>query len=82
MLCIIVYAIIYKHMAKDHFHNMRDNNLIDGFYLSVSIMSTTGYNETTPKTDKGKIVVISQLFLIIILAGAFITGLSHFFIHI
>ena len=66
LFCIIVFTLIYKHIAID----LKDNDkktvdFIDYLLLSVAIQSGTGFSVVNPKNNIGKIVVIIQEFILI-----------------
>ena len=77
---IFMYAMIYKKLAKSDFKNIKEDSFVDALYLSVSVMSTAGPNDVVPLTDRGKIIITSQLLVVIFLAGALV--LSHASIHV
>jgi voltage-gated potassium channel len=47
-------------------------SLIDPFYFSFTTMSSVGYGDFSPKTNRAKVVVMSQQTLILIEIAALV----------
>jgi hypothetical protein len=77
IISVFVYTMIYKKAAKTDLLGTRDDNFIDALFLSISIISTVGYRASPFMSDRGKMIIMSQMILTIILTGAFISELSN-----
>ena len=60
---IIVYGYIYSQFPK-HAFEFKDS-LIDPYYFSMTTLSSSGYGDYTPKTRLAKLVVMSEMLLIV-----------------
>lgn len=63
LLVALVYGILYSMMRPEEFGFTR---LIDPFYFSFTTMSTVGYGDFSPKTDRAKALVMTQHVMLII----------------
>ena len=65
MLCIIVFAFVYKHLST-HFDNDTNNdNMIDFFLLSVTIQAGIGLSDLYPISYLSKLVLMLHQFIVI-----------------
>jgi hypothetical protein len=69
LVITLVYGFIYSMFPKDEFGF---KSAIDPFYFSISTMTTVGYGDITPKSDRAKLVVMTQQIVFIMeLASVF-----------
>jgi|TARA_B110000240_G_scaffold180833_1_gene212183 hypothetical protein len=61
-LITLVYGIIYANLDKKHFNF---KSIIDPYYFSFTTVSSVGYGDITPQTDKAKLLVMTQQILMI-----------------
>lgn len=61
IVCLFIYGIIYSVLGNAHLNNF--TSYIDGFYFSMTTLSTVGFGDITPKTSLAKIIIMSQLFI-------------------
>jgi hypothetical protein len=59
----LIYGTLYSMMRKDEFGF---KGVLDPFYFSFTTMSTVGYGDFSPKTNRAKMVVMSQQFTLIV----------------
>lgn len=59
----LVYGILYSVMSPNEFGFKRP---IDPFYFSFTTMASVGYGDFTPKTDRAKLVVMTQHAIMVI----------------
>jgi voltage-gated potassium channel len=59
----LIYGTLYSMMRKDEFGF---KGVLDPFYFSFTTMSTVGYGDFSPKTNRAKMVVMSQQLTLII----------------
>lgn len=62
LVTTLVYGMLYSQMDPDEFGF---TNAIDPFYFSFSTMSTVGYGDFVPKSDRAKILVMTQQFILV-----------------
>jgi hypothetical protein len=65
----LLYGMLYAMMKPEEFGF---TSLIDPFYFSFTTMSSVGYGEFAPKTNRAKVVVMSQQTLILIEIAALV----------
>ena len=65
IIIFFIYGGIYSLLGETHFNNYV--SFIDGFYFSMTTLSTTGYGDITPKTTIAKIIIMTQQFLTIMI---------------
>ena len=70
LLIALVYGTVYSTMLPDEFGFKRP---IDPFYFSFTTMASVGYGDFSPKTDRAKMVVMSQQAIIIVGVATIIT---------
>jgi len=58
-----MYGIMYSMMRPEEFGF---KGLLDPFYFSFTTMSTVGYGDFSPKTDRAKALVMTQHTVIIV----------------
>jgi|TARA_R110000803_G_C11837651_1_gene304164 hypothetical protein len=59
----LIYGTLYSMMRKDEFGF---KGVLDPFYFSFTTMSTVGYGDFSPKTNRAKMVVMSQQLTLIV----------------
>lgn len=65
LVIAVTYGIIYTILGyMGHLNNF--NSFIDGFYFSMTTITTVGFGDVTPKTTIAKIVVMTQQALTIL----------------
>lgn len=57
ILLAIMYGIIYSMMRPEDFEF---KSRLDPYYFSFTTMSSVGYGDFMPKTDRAKMVVMTQ----------------------
>ena len=65
IIIFFMYGGIYSFLGANHLNNYI--SFVDGFYFSMTTISTTGYGDITPKTTLAKIIVMSQQFLTLLI---------------
>jgi voltage-gated potassium channel len=65
IIIFFIYGCIYSVLGENHLNNYV--SVIDGFYFSMTTLSTTGYGDITPKTAIAKIIIMTQQFLTIMI---------------
>jgi hypothetical protein len=65
----LLYGMLYAMMKPEEFWF---TSLIDPFYFSFTTMSSVGYGDFSPKTNRAKVVVMSQQTLILIEIAALV----------
>ena len=63
ILIAIIYGILYSMISPEEFGF---KGLLDPFYVSFTTMSTVGYGDFSPKTDRAKALVMTQHAVIIV----------------
>lgn len=69
LVIILIYGYMYSTMGPDDFDFKTP---IDPYYFSMTTMSTVGYGDFSPKSQRAKIMVMTQQGLILAEIGAFI----------
>ena len=69
MLCIILFAFVYKHLST-HFDNdtntnTNKDNMIDFFLLSVTIQAGIGMSDLYPISYLSKLMLMLHQFIVI-----------------
>jgi len=73
-VCVIfLYACMYYYLGTDHIQ-LKDHTFINSLYFATTIMSTVGFGDIVPISNEGKIVVMTQQFSTIVIAGLFISN--------
>lgn len=67
-IAIFLYALVYYYMGYENFTGMKKKSYIDCLYFSSTTMSTCGYGDILPVTNKSKWLVISQQLITILFA--------------
>lgn len=62
ILITVIYGVLYSMMRPEEFGF---KGLLDPFYFSFTTMSTVGYGDFLPKTDRAKALVMTQHAVII-----------------
>lgn len=63
---MILYGFVYNYLGIDDFEKFDKG--FDGFFLSSTIMATTGFGGIVPKTKRVKMIIMSQEIITIIFA--------------
>ena len=63
LLVALVYGILYSMMRPDDFNFQ---GRVDPFYFSFATMSSVGYGDIVPKTNRAKLLVMSQQAIVAI----------------
>lgn len=70
LAAIFVFAILYLALARmgaEEFVGMdKMSSPLDALYLSMTVQSTVGFGDITPKTNRAKMLVMMQQFVIIV----------------
>lgn len=61
LLVAVVYGILYSMMLPGEFGF---KNIIDPYYFSFTTMSSVGYGDFSPKTNRAKMLVMTQQALV------------------
>ena len=69
LLVTCVYGIIYSRMNYSDF-GFKSN--IDPFYFSFTTMTATGYGDFYPRTTLSKVLVMSQMTIVLASVWTFI----------
>ena len=69
LIITLVYGYLYSTMKEDF--GFSDDPL-DPYYFSLMTMSTVGYGDFSPKSQRAKIMVMTQQGLLLAEIGAFI----------
>lgn len=70
LLIALVYGTLYSMMLPDEFGFKTP---IDPFYFSFTTMASVGYGDFSPKTDRAKMIVMSQQLILIVGVATVIT---------
>ena len=65
----LLYGMLYAMMKPEEFGF---TSLLDPFYFSFTTMSSVGYGDFSPKTNRAKVVVMSQQTLLLIEIAALV----------
>jgi len=57
LIITLLYGLIYSSIPPEEFGF---KSAIDPLYFSFTTMSTVGYGDISPKTDRAKLIVMSQ----------------------
>ncbi|MBT6184260.1 MAG: hypothetical protein HOI07_05885 [Betaproteobacteria bacterium] len=63
LIITLTYGLIYSLMPKEEFGF---KTALDPFYFSFTTMSTVGYGDISPKTDRAKLMVMTQQAALIV----------------
>ena len=63
ILITMMYGVLYSMMRPEEFGF---KGLLDPFYFSFTTMSTVGYGDFSPKSDRAKALVMTQHAVIIV----------------
>ena len=63
LLVALVYGVLYSMMRPVDFGF---KSPLDPFYFSFTTMSSVGYGDIVPKTDRAKLLVMTQHALMVI----------------
>ncbi len=71
---IVMFGVIYNNLPA-HFPDCK--SFLDAVYFSVVTFSTLGYGDISPKTDLGKVIVISEVVVGYMMGGLLVAILSR-----
>ncbi len=57
VIVALLYGFIYSRMDPDEFGF---SSPLDPYYFSFTTMSSVGYGDSSPKTDRAKLLVMTQ----------------------
>ena len=63
LLVALVYGILYSMMRREDFGF---GGPLDPFYFSFTTMSSVGYGDFSPKTNRAKMLVMTQQGLMVV----------------
>ena len=63
ILITMMYGVLYSMMRPEEFGF---KGLLDPFYFSFTTMSTVGYGDFSPKSDRAKALVMTQHAVVIV----------------
>ena len=63
LLVALFYSVIYSMMNPKDFGF---KSPVDPFYFSFTTMSSVGYGDFSPKTDKAKMIVMTQQAIVFV----------------
>ena len=63
LLIATIYGILYSMMRPEEFGF---KGPLDPFYFSFTTMSTVGYGDFSPRTDRAKVLVMTQHVVLMI----------------
>ena len=63
LLVALVYGILYSMMRREDFGF---SGPLDPFYFSFTTMSSVGYGDFSPKTNRAKMLVMTQQGLMVV----------------
>lgn len=63
LLVALVYGILYSMMRREDFDFISP---VDPFYFSFTTMSSVGYGDFSPKTNRAKMLVMTQQGLMVV----------------
>jgi len=69
----LLFGIIYSSLEPGHFDF---KSVLDPFYFSFTTMSTVGYGDFSPKTDRAKRMVMFHQALLIMEVGVFMAWIA------
>lgn len=76
LLIIIFFAIIDLQLSNDAF-NGKLTNFLDALYFSVETITTLGFGDLYPSNSVGKLLVVIESLLGIIVLGLFLNAIAH-----
>jgi hypothetical protein len=73
LICVLVFGYIYWLYIDDFVpasissnkNSKKTGNLIDCFYTSITVQSGVGYNGLDPITNRAKLILMTQQFIMI-----------------
>ena len=63
LLVALVYGILYSKMRPEDFNF---KTMLDPYYFSFTTMSSVGYGDFSPKTNRAKMLVMTQQGLMVV----------------
>jgi hypothetical protein len=63
LLVALVYGVLYSMMRP---HDFGFKSPVDPFYFSFTTISSVGYGDFSPKTNRAKMIVMSQQAIVAI----------------
>ncbi len=70
-LFLLVFSYIYLSMSHSSSSTFSENlNHVKAMYFTVTVFSTVGFGDITPKTDTARIIVSVQMLIDLVIIGA------------
>jgi hypothetical protein len=77
-LLLVVFASIYLSLAHSSASNFSEHlDHTSALYFTISVFSTVGFGDITPRTDPTRIVVSVQMLLDLVIIGFVVRALFH-----
>ena len=69
-ICIIIFALLYKHLYNHFGHdknkmNLNSGQMVDYFLLSVTIQAGIGFSDLYPLSHVSKVILMIHQFIVI-----------------
>jgi len=71
LIITLAYGLIYSILPKEEFGF---ESPLDPFYFAFTTMSTVGYGDISPKTDRAKLIVMTQQAALLIELSSIVKG--------
>jgi len=71
LIITLAYGLIYSILPKEDFGF---KSPLDPFYFAFTTMSTVGYGDISPKTDRAKLIVMTQQAALLIELSSIVKG--------
>lgn len=72
VICVFLvgFSIVYLSMSHAHVHTFSQSlDHTQALYFTISVFSTVGFGDITPKTDAARLVVAGQMLLDLLIIG-------------
>ena len=67
---LIGFSVVYLSMSHAHFRTFSQRlDHTQALYFTISVFSTVGFGDITPKTDAARLVVAAQMLLDLLIIG-------------
>lgn len=72
LLITLMYGVLYSKLPREEFGF---KTALDPFYFSFTTMSTVGYGDISPKTDRAKMLVMTQQAALLVELSSIVKGI-------